>query len=138
MPVTSRAVAWMVAAAFCVSVPLAVSVSGPFTKTFPRLIELVDKVAGPPADIVSSEPVIVVTLDAFAAVIAPVAQSEIGPPVVCRRPFDWTPMLPFVAVTVIERPDPPAITGSVITTSGAVIVISPSTVLAPAKVTGTP
>ena len=135
-PVMSSVVAWRTAPGFWASGPRAASVRGPAATAVPRVGAAVDRVTAPPLESASSEPVTVVTLAAFVAVIALAAESVTGPPLVWSRPLDCTPMLPLVAVTVIERPAPPAITGSVITTSGAVIVMSPSTVVAPVTVIG--
>ena len=135
-PVMSSDVAWSTAPDPWASGPLTASVTGPLTDTLPRVGALVDRMTGPPAETASSEPATDVTLAALAALTPLVAERETGPPVVWRRPLDWMVIPPLVAATVIERPDPPAITGSVITTSGAVIVMSPLTVVAPVTVMG--
>ena len=90
------------------------------------------------AAIVSAPPATLVLVGITSTTAPFVAVSEIGPEVVTmlRLPFTANVMPPLLALTVTELPAAPVLTTSMICTLGAVIMMLPLTVVAPAMTSG--
>ena len=90
------------------------------------------------AAIVSAPPATLVLLFITSITSPFVAVSDIGPEVVTilRLPFTANVMSPLLALTVTELPAAPVLTTSMTRTLGAVIVMLPLKVVAPAMTSG--